>query len=419
MSGRDDENFGFETEKASGAEEEEFTLAVTDEESGDGPKDRDLFGEELFTIADDEVLISDEAETGFEVEEPVLPPETAVEEEEVEAEPLFGDAGDAEVIFDPGEEEVLPPVRRGSPAKLVLLVLVLLLAGALGFYFFTLPANDTSSTRMPVVKSSAKQPIVPPQKKTASNLPAVSAAPRAAVGETAAADVAVSGKTVRSSQTKPEPADGPVKVAAATGKKTVEPDAGKHVPSSSPVVKKVPAASLEKAVVKVPAVSKQAKRAPAPARAVARYRVQVGAFLLKSNLHAAEKKVRQLGFTPVLSEARKKSSMTRLKYGSFSPEEGRRKLAELKKIDADAFVLHEGDRLGVYAGSYLDLDKARHYADLLWEKGIHVDEVPVEVDVPLHRLSLGGFTDRESARAAAEKAKKAGLEARVIALRNI
>ena len=145
-----------------------------------------------------------------------------------------------------------------------------------------------------------------------------------------------------------------------------------------------------------------------------RYTLQAGAFLFKSNLRQTEKALRHLGFTPRVTTIRRKVSMIRLRLGVFPPAEARTKLAELKKLTPDAFLLPAGDRLGVFAGSYYEKRQARHYEHLLASKGIHVAEDPVKLAMPLSVLRFGEFADRTAAGKAVSRARAAGLEVELV-----
>jgi len=434
MSDREEQDFGFDQEEDFPAEGEEFTLGVADDEEDDAVSESPFSDDDLFTVSDGEdVVLEDEADDDF-VALTSEPSEPEAVEIGDEGPLLFGVEAETEAGENPlfEAEEDLAPARRGSPARLLMLVLLVLLAGASAFYFLVMPGTDLAPevAKSGTAVSTAKQPISLPAKPLARNLPATSGDPLpAGARPQAGAGTAVAAKEPGAGETLPAAVKAPVVPAAKVASPQSEsakqvPAAGAGAAAVVPQKATVQAAADKRPADSPPAAVKAHKPvspsrgdSPAVARVKPKYQVQVGAFLLESNLLAAEKKVRKLGFEPRRSEAKKKTSMFRLKYGSFGQAEGRQKLAALKKVDADAFILHEGDRLGVYAGSYVDLDKARHYADLLWDKGIKVKEVKADVEVPLHRLSFGGFGDRKSALDAAARAKSAGLAAQVVAYR--
>jgi len=146
------------------------------------------------------------------------------------------------------------------------------------------------------------------------------------------------------------------------------------------------------------------------------YLVRVGAFILPANLRDALATVKKLGYESRVEEGKITRTVVRLRYGVYPRHEVRRHLDELKKVAPGAFAVYEGDEGAVYAGSFVSPDKARHYADLLWEqKRIRLDEVRADVRLPLKKVSIGPFADRAAARKAAEVMRQAGLEGVVAA----
>lgn len=171
-----------------------------------------------------------------------------------------------------------------------------------------------------------------------------------------------------------------------------------------------PAVSAEAASRKVLAAPAPAPSTPAPTKA-APYALQGGAFLLKDNLRAAEATVRRLGYEPQVTTLRRTMPMTRLRVGGFFVKEGEAKLASIKPLAPEAFLIRQDDFVLVYAGTYQDLDRARRAADRLYQQGIRVEEEPTTAEVALSLLTFGSFADRDAAEQAAVKARAAGLEA--------
>ena len=311
-------------------------------------------------------------------------------------------APDAEMTGDVAEEfaaevEGGAEPRKSSMTRILLLVLLLLVAGG-GYFFFSTEAPESGGAAV----KTAKQPISLPAKLSVkpapTPVPAVAEPsvpapiPPAAVTEPATkpvAKTATAASKPESSKPEAETAAAPVKLATAPVK--VEP---------TPVVAK------PTPVVIVPT--------PAPAAPQGDYSVRVGAYLLQSNLMNAQKMADQTGYLSQVEEARKLTKMTRLLYGRFSPAEATTKLAELRERSPAAFKVAEGARIAIYAGSYTSLDKARRYADHLYEKGVVLEEVAVEVPIPLYILKLGPFNERAAAEQAAKKAEAAGLPAQVV-----
>ncbi len=411
MSEREEEKFGLEIDRSFPEEEEEFTLGVSDEGSDEFQVSDDLQEDDLFSIADEVTVVLPEDEES-ETVEPTL--ESVASGDEADDTAFLFTAEDEDDVDDASPTDEISAAPKSSPAKLLMLVLLVLLAAALGFYFFADPGSEPAVVTTRTAKATNKQPIALPKKPLGETLAASSRDPKPAIP---AAPAIVAAKD--STQQQPVAAVVAGEDAAAVVKPEAKTIPAPAVAAPQPAPEKivVPQATPAKARVEKE-LAEGKKKSPSVAVAP-RYQVQVGAFLLGSNLHEASKKLQALGFEARQSETTRKTSMVRLKYGQFNEAEGRLKLAELKAVDGDAFLLHEEGKLGVYAGSYLSLDKARHYADILWEKGIKVEEVTVEVEVPLHRLSFGAFPDKPSALAAAEKAKQAGLDAQIIAYRKL
>jgi hypothetical protein len=250
--------------------------------------------------------------------------------------------------------------KKGSPKRLLLLVLLLVVIGAAGWFLF--PGEPEAPSPLPPVVAE-KQPIAVPAPPTPAKeeMPAVPAPPQA----------------------QEAPVEKPV----------AEEVMPKENPAPAPVVSSPPV--------------EEARAMAAPTGA---YTVEAGAFLLKANLAEAEKKVREIGFEPRVVQKEKSVTMTRLRVGVFSTEEGKNKVEELVTLAPDAFYVRQGEEVAVYAASFHDLDTARRFADRLYGQGIRVVEEPVQAGLPLFLLSFGDFADLPEARQASAKARAAGLE---------
>lgn len=290
----------------------------------------------------------------------------------------------AEFTVEVEDEGAVEEPRKSSMTRILLLVLILLVAGG-GYFFF---ATEDPEPGGAAVKT-AKQPISLPAKLSVK--PAPASVP------------AVTEPSV------PAPTTPPAKATETAAKPVAKTVAAASKPESS-----MPDAEAAAAQVKVATVPVVAEPTPAPAAPQGDYSVQVGAYLLQSNLKNAQKMAEQTGYLSRIEEARKLTKMTRLLYGRFSPAEAETRLAELREQSPAAFKIADGDQIAIYAGSYTSLDKARHFADLLYEKGVVLEEAAVEVQIPLYILKLGPFSDRAAAEQAAQKAEAVGLPAQVV-----
>jgi hypothetical protein len=243
-------------------------------------------------------------------------------------------------------------------------LLIVALGGVAFYYFSGLPEPPA-----PAPMRAQKQPIVVP--------------PRAA--EAVPAPAAPSQEPAPDSSLVEKPAVAAVAAASAPAL------AGSGAPSSVPLTVPSPA--------------------PIPA---AGFVLDAGTFLLPSSWTGVETKVRKLGFEPHLQPVQRTVPMTRLKLGTYPPAEARNKLAELAPTVPDAFVVTRDGQSTLYAGSYLDLDRARSFADKLYAQGVTVDEEATTVPRTLQRVTFGTFPDRDTADQAAAKARAARLPVTVV-----
>jgi hypothetical protein len=285
------------------------------------------------------------------------------------------------------------PGGKGSRPRTLLVILLLIVLGAAGYFYLFGMGGVSTPPPSPMVK---KQPIVMPPKPEPAPIPKPAAAPAEASPEAV-------------TQVPQPPPITPAVVSSAE-------KGGAGTPE------KVPAGSVPEGQPRPTAQTSALPSIPAPAavmeegvRIPARgdYTIDAGAFMLHSNQVAVENKLHQLGFEPRLTAAKQMEHMTRLRVGAFPAAEARARLQEVDLLAPGSFLVAEGDKLVLYAGSYYTLDKARIIADRLFVKGVLVKEEQVEVPVPVHLVSFGDFTDLESARKAAEKARAAGLEVNV------
>jgi len=277
--------------------------------------------------------------------------------------------------------ETDPAKPAGRRRQMLLLVLLLVLGGAAAFMYL----GDTPEPEAPQVVAPARKPIaLPPPPPSDEALVKTETIPAAPTAVDAPSQPAAPGEVAE-------------RVEAAAGKAVAE--------------------KTEEKIAKVESTPQKASVAPVPAPAtpsVAQagpYALQAGAFLLKGNLRAAEATVRRLGYEPQVKSVRRTLPMTRLRVGGFFVKEGEAKLAAIKPIAPDAFLIRQGDFVLVYAGSYQDLDRARRVADQLYQQGVRVEEEPSTAEVTLSLLSFGSFANRDLAEQAAVKARSAGLEA--------
>lgn len=146
----------------------------------------------------------------------------------------------------------------------------------------------------------------------------------------------------------------------------------------------------------------------------ARYSLQGGAFIFRSNLEQLQAKLAGMGFTSQVSEGKKTVPMIRLRVGVYPEADAAAKLKEVAAAsDAGAFALRKDGGTAIYAGSYFYASSAERAAKQLAAKGIIVEQEATNVTVPMYILQFGAFTTRKEAEAKLAEIKAAGIEAKV------
>ncbi len=308
---------------------------------------------------------------------------------------LHGDEG-----LDSMDSSFVQTKKRSLSRPLLLVLLLLVLCLAAGYYYLNL-------TPAPEVKAP-----VPVAKKQAIPLPVMPSPPPPGPAP------AESGTTVAPSPV-PAPVTRPLEkgvVEETLSQKEVAVVEPAVAPRSEPVANPSPKseAKTEARPAMKPVPEPAAVAASAPVSPTGKYILQGGAFLVHDNLSEAEKTIRALGFEPRLEPGTKTAKMTRLRVGLYSPENARSKILEVRALAPDAFLARAGGQVGVYVGSFYDLDKARRFADTLYQKGLRVEEEYVEVSLPLTILTFGDFPDMSTARQAAERARAKGLDVLIV-----
>ena len=142
------------------------------------------------------------------------------------------------------------------------------------------------------------------------------------------------------------------------------------------------------------------------------YSVSVGPFLNQEELDHAHEILSALGLQAQSREGRGAVKMIRLKAGDYSETEAQIYLANLKKYVSSAFLLPEGSRRVLYAGSFHDQTKARHLQEELASKNMTV--TPVEVEIAMEGVFLDTLkVDQQTAQQFSEHLRDRGLTARI------
>jgi cell division protein FtsN len=336
-----------------------------------------------------------------------------------------------------------------------LLVLLLILAGGFAYlYFFTglikpmesakpaAPAAAPQIVKAPLpphvgepAKTDGKAPVKAETPKVAAPPPAVAAAPAAKATPAAPAPkpAAAPAKPAAVPATKPAPApkaeakkvepakpadkkQQPVVVANKKSEKNGAPkDDGKKAVvdvknaattdkkgAATKEDKKKPAASAK---TEVAANAKKADSGP--------WTLAVGNYVLEEALSADLGRVRKAGLEPAVKPStKKKTVMNRLLVAEFDDRAAAHKvLDKLSHHTSDAFVIEQGGKFAVYAGSYLQSESANSEKERLKAAGFTVTAKRTEIGIPSQSLTIGPFKSKSAAEAALAKLKKAGLKA--------
>lgn len=325
-----------------------------------------------------------------------------------------------------------------------LLVLLLILVGGFAYlYFFTALIKPQEAEKAAIAPAAAPQAVKMP-------LPARDGEPAAHDGKTpekaeaskaAAAPVTAAAPAAKSAAAPAKPVSAlTAKPAPVPAKPQEEP---KKVESAKPADKKPqPSQVAEKSGVKVAATRPEAKKPavadkksdqakdgakkapsvghtkPAPA-AKAKITVSdtwslvVGNYVLEEALSADMGRVRKAGFEPIVRPSvRKKMTMSRLFVSEFNDRTSAQStLEKLKRHTSDAFVMEQGGRFAVYAGSYLQGEAASSEKERLKEAGFTAVVKRADIAIPSQSLSVGPFKGKKAADSALGKLKSAGIKA--------
>lgn len=331
----------------------------------------------------------------------------------------------------------------------LLLVLLALVGGGGYLYFFTdliKPQTEQKPAEAPAPQAVRKPlptgnaPAAAPDKKDGVALPAAvaqavpaaqpvkeqpKAAPEAAKAPVAkpqpAADVKAQkpAEPVKPAAAKPAAAKTAAeqKAPAAGDKKAVTADkksAESAEPKNKAAVK--PATAANPAVIPAKSV-KVAKTARKPAAVAAKesggpWTVNVGNYMLEDAMAADLAKVRKAGLQAAVKPgARKKTAMHRLFLAEYPDRaSAQASLDKLKKNTSDAFILGQGGKYAVYAGSYLLDSRAASEKDRLAAAGYVLTMKSAEVAIQSKSLTAGTFQDKKAAESVAAKLQAAGLK---------
>ena len=334
---------------------------------------------------------------------------------------------------DSGEsqEQETPGEKKSQSALLVLLLI--LVGGFTYIYFFTnlIKPQDAVQTTT-VIPQTTKPQIVKmplPTREAVPAKPPSTAAEKAETQKTAVAPAVKSAPAKPLPAPAPKPAPAPPKVAVSTAtkpdNKNTQPVAVANknlvkAPAAAKVDAKKTGTAAEKpapANTKKPLVKETHKKSTPAVKTkgtpTESWSLIVGNYVLEETLSADMAHVRKAGFQPTIkTAARKKSPMNRLFVSESSDLASERKtLARLKQHTSDAFIIEQGGKFAVYAGSYLQSESADAEKERLKAAGFTVTVKRTDIEIPSRSLSIGPFKSKKAALSAIGKLKKTGIKA--------
>ncbi len=142
------------------------------------------------------------------------------------------------------------------------------------------------------------------------------------------------------------------------------------------------------------------------------FTVFVGPFLNSKETQRSTLQLKELGFQPQVGSGRGQVLMVRLLEGVYPAEEAREHLDSLKRVVDSAFLLLDGNRAAVYAGSFYQRERAEKMQESLAEEKIIVRLVDHEI--VLNGTILSALqADQQTAREVAAHLSSLGLRAQV------
>ncbi|HEY5522716.1 MAG TPA: SPOR domain-containing protein [Desulfuromonadaceae bacterium] len=352
------------------------------------------------------------------------------------------DSGDSQPQDVPGEK------KRQS----ALLVLLLILVGGFTYvYFFTSLIKPQEAQKVAEPPAPAPQIVkmpLPPREgepdKPAGQVPEKAEAPKTAVTVPVTAAVPAAKPAAAPTKSAPTPSAKPTPAPSKTIEEPKKTEAAKPADNKPQQVsvmdkngdkaaatkgaeKKTAADAKKPAVadkkggsgkdgIKKPVSGDQTKPVTvvkAKKTAPGSWSLIVGNYVLEEALSADMGRVRKSGFEPIVKPAtRKRTAMNRLFVSEFNDRAtAQSTLEKLKPLTSDAFVIEQGGRFAVYAGSYLQNESANIEKERLKAAGFTVTVKHTDIAIPSQSLSVGPFKSKKAADAALGKLNSAGLKA--------
>ena len=127
-------------------------------------------------------------------------------------------------------------------------------------------------------------------------------------------------------------------------------------------------------------------------------------------------RVRKAGLEPVIKTGEKKKiTMNRLHVADYeSREKAQEQLERVRRATSDAFVIQNGGKFILFAGSYMLEARASAEKERLQAVGITTSTRKTEVSIATKNLTAGTYKEKKAADAALKKLKDAGVKASLV-----
>ncbi|ACM20741.1 SPOR domain protein [Geotalea daltonii FRC-32] len=334
------------------------------------------------------------------------------------------------------EETELKGSKGKSQAQLLVLLLLVAVGGYVYFFTGLIKPREETPKPQPPQAAQVKKPMPPRQAEQtpAAAKPeqpnsAAAPAPVPASSSPAPAQTAGGQKTAPvQNPAKPEPAKttknqapavptAPGKQAAAVpekpgGKKTAKDAAPAKTTDkvAAPTGKPTTVAGKTAA----PAVEKQQQ--PTAKKVAGAFSLKTGEIVFAKDAGAVEAKLKKAGLKPVVRHTTMmQEPMNRLFYAEYPDRESAGvDLEQLRAKAPDAFIIQEGGKYVIYAGSYLKEARAAIEQDRLFDKGLRLVMKKTQVKIPVTYITAGSFPSQDDARKAADRLKKSGIKLAVV-----
>lgn len=155
------------------------------------------------------------------------------------------------------------------------------------------------------------------------------------------------------------------------------------------------------------------KKMTEPTPPLSLFSVSVGPLISDEEVTQAVHQLQELGFQPEKTQGRGMVTMIRLLEGTYSPAVARRHLQKLKNNVKSAFLLPQGNKLSVFAGSFHQEKRAAKLRDELAAKNIDVTLVDGHVEMGGTKLVVLQ-ADRKTAQEVADHLSELGLKTGII-----